>query len=122
MEKLELAVEPAPSSAHVAYARCASHDQKDDLERQAHWLMASIGASNKRLIKDLGSGINFKKKGRKFMELEKGETIQGRSITQRLKSSEVGTFKHIDQFDRQHPKKIGKSRIKDLYTITRWNL
>ena len=65
MEKLGLAVEPAPNRVHVAYARCSSHDQKDDLERQAHRLMASIGASNKTLIKDLGSGINFKKKGLK---------------------------------------------------------
>ena len=53
------------ASLKVAYARVSSHDQKKDLERQAMVLEAYCvkqGWSFK-LIKDLGSGMNYKKKG-----------------------------------------------------------
>jgi len=49
----------------VAYARVSSNDQKDDLERQKNLLelyCASNGWSFE-LISDLGSGLNYKKKG-----------------------------------------------------------
>ena len=51
----------------VAYARVSSHDQKDDLERQKQ-LLEVFCASNGwsfDLISDLGSGMNYKKKGLK---------------------------------------------------------
>ena len=53
---------------NVCYARVSSHDQKKDLERQAlvledHCFKNKI--ENIETIKDLGSGLNFKKKGLK---------------------------------------------------------
>jgi len=50
---------------NVCYARVSSHDQKQDLERQAQYLENYCINNNIsfELIKDLGSGLNFKKKG-----------------------------------------------------------
>lgn len=51
----------------VAYARVSSHDQKEDLQRQEHMLemyCASCGW-NFEIIKDLGSGMNYHKRGLK---------------------------------------------------------
>jgi len=51
----------------IAYARVSSHDQKQDLERQKKRL--SLYCNNHKLnyelIDDLGSGMNYKKKGLK---------------------------------------------------------
>jgi putative resolvase len=51
----------------IAYARVSSHDQKQDLERQIH--MLEIYCSSKgwsySIIKDLGSGMNYHKRGLK---------------------------------------------------------
>ena len=49
----------------VGYARVSSHDQKDDLERQANTLQQTY--PNMIVIKDLGSGLNFNKKGLKTL-------------------------------------------------------
>ena len=49
----------------VAYARVSSHDQKDDLNRQIKVLemyCASYGWPFE-VVSDLGSGMNYKKKG-----------------------------------------------------------
>jgi excisionase family DNA binding protein len=43
----------------VGYARVSSHDQKDDLQRQID-VLSNV---SDEVISDLGSGINFKKKG-----------------------------------------------------------
>lgn len=52
-------------SLTVAYARVSSHDQKADLERQCKVL--ELYCANKgydfEIISDLGSGMNYKKKG-----------------------------------------------------------
>lgn len=56
----------------IAYARVSSHDQKDDLKRQSS-LLASFCTSrgwNYEIIEDLGSGMNYYKKGlKKLLEL-----------------------------------------------------
>ena len=44
----------------VGYSRVSSHDQKDDLQRQSSVLKQS-GVN--KLISDIGSGLNFNKKG-----------------------------------------------------------
>jgi putative resolvase len=49
----------------IAYARVSSHDQKDDLERQKQVLAlycASQGWTYE-VVSDLGSGLNYRKKG-----------------------------------------------------------
>ena len=52
-------------SLTVAYARVSSHDQKEDLKRQELVLEAYCAKQGYdfELISDLGSGMNYKKKG-----------------------------------------------------------
>ena len=53
----------------IAYARVSSHDQKDDLARQAK-LLSTFCIShgwNYEVIQDLGSGMNYYKKGLKHL-------------------------------------------------------
>ena len=45
----------------VCYCRVSSHKQRDDLERQAERLAAIHPQAE--IVKDLGSGLNFKRKG-----------------------------------------------------------
>ena len=49
----------------IAYARVSSHDQKEDLQRQAEVLSGYCIKQgwNVEVIKDLGSGMNYRKKG-----------------------------------------------------------
>jgi excisionase family DNA binding protein len=49
----------------IAYARVSSHDQKDDLSRQIKVLEMYCAAKgwSYELISDLGSGMNYNKKG-----------------------------------------------------------
>ena len=66
---LGLKNEDAPT---VAYARVSSHDQKADLERQQAALEAYCAAKGWRfeVICDLGSGLNYHKKGlQRLLEL-----------------------------------------------------
>ncbi|NEP85091.1 MAG: IS607 family transposase [Okeania sp. SIO3B3] len=53
------------NSLTVAYARVSSHDQKDDLERQKIVLEAYCAKQgwSFEVISDLGSGLNYRKKG-----------------------------------------------------------
>jgi putative resolvase len=58
----------SPSATHtLAYARVSSHDQKEDLNRQAQVLENFCIANGwtYELIQDLGSGLNFQKRGLK---------------------------------------------------------
>lgn len=50
----------------ITYARVSSHDQKQDLIRQSNTLHAKallLGYKSIKQIEDLGSGLNYKKKG-----------------------------------------------------------
>lgn len=55
------------SELTIAYARVSSHDQKDDLKRQAEVLAAYCirNGWNFEVIQDLGSGMNYQKNGLK---------------------------------------------------------
>lgn len=61
-------IEPRPPLANrptLAYARVSSHDQREDLIRQVA-LLESYCAANRwtyEVIQDLGSGLNYNKKG-----------------------------------------------------------
>jgi excisionase family DNA binding protein len=63
----EMLENPTSERKTIAYARVSSSDQKNDLERQKQLL--ELYCSSKgwafELISDLGSGINYKKKGLK---------------------------------------------------------
>jgi predicted site-specific integrase-resolvase len=48
----------------IGYARVSCHDQKEDLERQKAKLEAHLRHTpNSLVLTDLGSGLNFKKRG-----------------------------------------------------------
>jgi putative resolvase len=53
----------------VAYARVSSHDQKEDLDRQSEVLAGYCAKQgwNFQIIQDLGSGMNYQKKGLKTL-------------------------------------------------------
>jgi excisionase family DNA binding protein len=59
----------ADSRKTVAYARVSSHDQKEDLDRQKQMLelFCSKNGWTYEVISDLGSGMNYHKKGLKSL-------------------------------------------------------
>jgi excisionase family DNA binding protein len=59
----------SPSLGTVAYARVSCHDQKDDLRRQEQLLECFCAARGWQfeLISDLGSGLNYSKKGLRLL-------------------------------------------------------
>jgi len=66
----------------VAYARVSSHDQKPDLERQAQVLQAYCAAQgwSHEIVTDLGSGMNYRKKGLKRLLNDIVEDRVGRLV------------------------------------------
>lgn len=58
-----------PECVTLAYARVSSHDQKDDLVRQVKVLEQFCAANgwSHEVIQDLGSGVNYRKKGLKAL-------------------------------------------------------
>lgn len=78
---LGLANESTPT---VCYARVSSHDQKEDLECQHAMLEAYCAAKGwkSEVIKDLGSGMNYRKKGlNRLLELALRRKIRRLVIT-----------------------------------------
>jgi predicted site-specific integrase-resolvase len=53
--------QPADEEKKVVYARVSSAKQKDDLQRQADFLLSKF--PNHQLVTDIGSGINWRRKG-----------------------------------------------------------
>ena len=78
----------------VAYARASSHDQKDDLERQKQVLEAYCTAQGWtfEIVSDLGSGMNYHKKGLRRLL---GEVLSGQAgrlvVTHRDRLLRFGT-------------------------------
>lgn len=60
-------IEPNLDKIVVGYCRVSSNKQKDDLERQIENMKLYLSAQGKpyEIISDIGSGINYKKKGLK---------------------------------------------------------
>ena len=50
-----------PSRRKICYCRVSTHSQKDDLNRQINYMKKKY--PNYEIIKDVASGINFKRKG-----------------------------------------------------------
>lgn len=63
----EFRVQRQEARKTVAYARVSSHEQKPDLERQAQLLEAYCASQGwtYEIVTDLGSGMNYRKKGLK---------------------------------------------------------
>jgi putative resolvase len=51
------------TSVTICYSRVSSHKQRDDLERQVEFLRNQYPTAE--FVKDIGSGLNFKRKGLK---------------------------------------------------------
>ncbi|NVZ11328.1 IS607 family transposase [Allochromatium humboldtianum] len=68
---------PEPARRTIAYARVSSHDQKADLERQKQVLELYCARQGWtfEVIADLGSGVNYHKKGLKRLL---DEIVEGR--------------------------------------------
>lgn len=66
LDKL-LGVRNIETDLTIAYARVSSHDQKEDLKRQAERLEAYclVKGWHFEIIQDLGSGMNYRKRGLK---------------------------------------------------------
>lgn len=64
------------AAAVICYARVSSHKQRDDLERQVARLAAIHPGAE--IIKDIGSGLNFKRKGLQTIleRLVRGEKLK----------------------------------------------
>lgn len=63
-------------AATVCYARVSSHKQRDDLRRQVEWLKRRCPTAE--VITDIGSGLNFKRKGlRSILE----RSLSGEQLT-----------------------------------------
>jgi len=62
-----LGVKNIENDLTIAYARVSSHDQKEDLKRQSQFLSNYCTSKgwNYQVIQDLGSGMNYRKKGLK---------------------------------------------------------
>ena len=60
-----LNIKPKNNRITIGYCRVSSHKQKDDLERQIDSVRAYLIAKGQpfEIISDIGSGINYKKKG-----------------------------------------------------------
>ena len=72
------------NSLTIAYARVSSHDQKKDLQVQTQLLSAYCTQHgwNFEVIQDLGSGMNYRKKGlKKLLELILSKKIKRLVIT-----------------------------------------
>lgn len=73
-----LAAEPVAAGKTVCYARVSSHDQAEQLKTQAARLeryCTDAGITNVEVVADLGSGLNYRKKG---LQRLLGDILRGR--------------------------------------------
>ena len=76
-----LGAEPAVTGKTVCYARVSSHDQAEQLKTQAsrlHKHCLEAGFADIEIIPDLGSGLNYRKKGlqRLLQEILRGRVAR----------------------------------------------
>lgn len=73
----------------ICYARVSSHDRKDDLVRQVSFLTEKY--PEYEIIKDIGSGINFKRKGlQKIIEYAVNNELDEVVITYKDRLCRIG--------------------------------
>jgi predicted site-specific integrase-resolvase len=99
---------PQENRFTIPYARVSSHDQKPDLERQMDVLMAYCQEQRWELIepiKDLGSGLNYKKKGlQRLISLILDDRVERLVITHKDRLLRFGSeliFTLCEQFGTQ---------------------
>ena len=73
----------------ICYARVSSHDRKEDLARQIAYLVQRY--PDHEIIKDVGSGINFKRKGlQKIIELAINNELEEVVVTYKDRLCRIG--------------------------------
>lgn len=73
----------------ICYARVSSHDQKEDLETQIKYLQEQY--PEYEVIKDIGSGINFKRKGlQRLIELAINGELEEVVVTYKDRLCRIG--------------------------------
>ena len=73
----------------ICYARVSSYDRKEDLARQISYL--TVKYPDHEIIKDIGSGINFKRKGlRKIIDLAINNELDEVVITYKDRLCRIG--------------------------------
>lgn len=97
----------------VCYCRVSSTKQKDDLERQVKFMRERY--PNHRIIEDIGSGINFKRKGLIALleQIDRGE-IEEVLVAHRDRLARFG-FEFIRWFIEKHG---GKLLVLDNVTLS----
>tara|TARA_Y100000780_G_C13639232_1_gene399817 strand:- start:129 stop:749 length:621 start_codon:yes stop_codon:yes gene_type:complete len=84
----------------ICYVRVSSHGQKDDLERQKELLYENY--PKHKFIKDIGSGINFERKGlRKILEMAISGKIKELVIAHKDRLTRFG-FKLIEDIIKKY--------------------
>ena len=79
----------SPEREDVIYIRVSSDKQKDDLERQRDYMLSRF--PNTRVISDIGSGINYKRKGLlSLLEQAKGRKIKRVLVASKDRLSRFG--------------------------------
>lgn len=74
---------------NIIYARVSSYDRKDDLERQINYLLSKY--PNYEVIKDIGSGINFKRDGlKKIIKYAISNELENLVITYKDRLCRIG--------------------------------
>lgn len=73
----------------VCYCRVSSHDQKNDLANQVSYLMNKY--PDHEIITDIGSGINFKRKGlRKLIDMSINNELEEIVVTYKDRLCRIG--------------------------------
>lgn len=80
--------------ATIAYARVSSHDQKNDLERQKQLLELYCARQGwtYEVIADLGSGMNYRKKG-----LKRFKSLRACHVLRTIVSSDAAFILALDR-------------------------
>ncbi|KAF5829763.1 Resolvase [Dunaliella salina] len=68
-----------PQQKNICYCRVSSQGQKDDLQRQIQYMQGKF--PNHQIISDIGSGLNFKRKGlQTILEMSSKGLLAGGSV------------------------------------------
>lgn len=76
---------------NIIYCRVSSHDRKDDLQRQVDFLKEKYKDNYDEIITDIGSGINFKRKGlQKIIDYAIKDELNNVYVTYRDRLCRIG--------------------------------
>ena len=117
---------PETPKINVCYCRVSSHSQAADLDRQAKYMTEKYPSFE--LITDIGSGINFERKGlQKIIEYAIGGTLNKLAISYKDRLCRIGypliehiLTKYSDTeiiIEMEHPETVNEEMANDLIQI-----